>query len=137
MDIELGKIVNINNEKIVVQMEAGSQCQHCGGKPACTAMGGVVRQIEIPVENNLQVGDQVTINYQFQSRIVSAILVFLLPIIFLIAGYCIGFYFFETEGKAILTGIGGLMLAFIVLWALNKILTRDKHFLPTILKYEE
>jgi len=137
MNTEIGKIVNINKEKVVVQMEAGSQCQHCGAKHACSAIGGVVRQIEIPAKDDVQVGDHVTISHQSQSRIVSALLVFLLPVLFLIAGYFIGFALFGTEGKAILTALGGLIAAFFINWFLNKILAKERHFLPTILRIEK
>ncbi len=137
METEIGKVVTINNDKVVVQMEAGSQCQHCGAKHACTAMGGVVRQIEIPAKNDVQVGDHVTISYQSKSRIVSAIIVFILPVLFLITGYFIGFSLFGTEGKAILTALGGLIIAFILNWGLNKIFSKNSHFLPTIVKIDK
>jgi positive regulator of sigma E activity len=137
METEIGKIVTINDENAVVQMEAGSQCQHCGAKHACSAMGDVMRQIEIPAKNDVHVGDHVTISYQSQSRIVSVLLVFLLPVLFLIAGYFIGFALFGTEGKGILTSLGGLVIAFILNWGLNKIFAKDSHFLPTIVKIDK
>ncbi|NOZ60729.1 MAG: SoxR reducing system RseC family protein [Calditrichaeota bacterium] len=134
MEIEIGKIVKLKNEKAVVQMEAGSQCNHCSAKHSCAAMGGVVRQIEIPVKNGIHVGDNVTLSYQAKSRIISAFLVFILPIIFLMAGYFMGFELFSSEGKAILSGITALIFSFVVLWGLNKILAKRQLFLPTILK---
>ncbi len=134
METEQGKIVDLKNGKAVIEMEAGSQCTHCGARHACSAMGGVVRQIEIPVKNNVKVGDRVTISYQSQSRIVSALLVFLLPVLFLIAGYFVGFTLFGTEGKAILVALAGLVIAFILNWGLNKVFTTDSHFLPMIVK---
>jgi len=137
MDVEKGKIVNIDSNKVVVQMEAGSQCQQCGAKHACAGMGGLVRQIEIPANNNVKIGEQVTISYMSQSRVISAVLVFLLPVFFLIAGYSLGVYLFGTEVGAILTTFGGLIVGFILLGIMNKILAHNKHFLPTILKVNE
>ena len=134
MDVEKGQIINIDSNKVVVQMEAGSQCQQCSAKHACSGMGGVVRRIEIPMKNDVKIGDQVTISYLSQSRIISAVLVFLLPLFFLFAGYFLGFYFFGNESEAILTTFGGLIVGFILLWILNKFLSKDKHFLPTIIK---
>lgn len=137
METEEGKIISFKDGKAVVQMEAGSQCTHCGARHACSAMGGLVRQIEIPAKNDVQVGDHVTISYQSQSRIVSAIIVFMLPVLFLIAGYFIGFSLFGTEGKAILTSLGGLGIAFILNWGLNKIFEKDRHFVPMIVKIDK
>jgi len=129
-----GKIVKFKNGKAVVQMETGSQCNHCAARHACSVIDGAARQIEIPVENSIHINDQVTLSYQAKSRIISALLVFILPIIFLIAGYFVGFEVFSSEGKAILSSIAGLIFAFVLLWGLNKILAKGQCFLPTVLK---
>ena len=138
MEMEQGKIVQIAEQKAIIQMEASSHCNTCGARHSCTALSGeMVRQIEIPIIKNIKVGDNVTISYQPRNRIISAFLVFILPILFLILGYFIGLYFWGSEGKAILTSFAGLILAFIFTWWLNKILSKKNNFLPTILKVED
>lgn len=140
MEKEQGKIVRITNGKAVVQMEVSGECNNCALRESCCALSSDrTRQIEIPIVKNmgnLREGDNITLSFQPQTRIMSAFLVFILPIVFLIAGYFIGLTFFGTEGKAILTGFAGLIVAFTLIWRLNKILAREKSFLPKILKTE-
>jgi positive regulator of sigma E activity len=61
-------------------------------------------------------------------------MVFFLPVIFLIAGYFLGVKLFAAEGMAIISAFAGLVLAFVILWGLNRLFARDKNFLPTIEK---
>lgn len=136
MEIEQGKIIRIAYGKATIQMEASSECKTCGARHACVSFGGEnARNIEIPIANNpqnLQEGENVTIQFEPQTRIFSAFLVFIVPIILLIAGYYAGMKIFATEGKAILTGFGGLFLSFVLIWGLNKIFMKEQRFIPTI-----
>ena len=135
MEREQGKVIRIVGGTAIVQMEAGSQCLTCSAKQACTALSGeTVRQIEIPVVANIKVGDNITLSYRPQDKIISALLVFMLPVILLISGYFIGLKFFETENKAVLTSFLGLIFAFILIWGVNKFFIKDRSYLPTILK---
>ncbi|MBD3289364.1 hypothetical protein GF337_11225 [candidate division KSB1 bacterium] len=136
MEIEQGKIIQLGHGKATIQMESSSECRTCGARHACCSIGGeTARRIEIPVSENredLKEGDDVTIRFEPQTRIFSAFLVFIMPIILLITGYYIGMNVFATEGKAILTGFGGLLMAFIMIWGLNKFFAKEKRFIPTI-----
>lgn len=141
METEQGKIVKIANGNATIQMEASSECQHCGAKHACGAFGGEsLRHIQIPVTTeykDVKEGDEVTLAFQPETRIFSAFLVFIVPIIMLIAGYFVGMNLFGSEGPAILSGFAGLILAFVIIWALNKMFAREEKLMPTILKINQ
>ena len=116
MKEEVGKITNIVNGRAYVQMESGSQCNRCGANHSCTPLNQITRELEIPVSNeNIKIGDRVSINFRPQTRILSAVLVFILPVIFLITGYFIGTKFYNSEDKSILTGFTGLSISFIII----------------------
>jgi len=138
METEQGKIIHIRNGNAIIELEAGSQCFKCQAKESChTLTGDTTRQIEIPILNsidNLKEGDKITLSFQPQGRILSAFLVFIMPLLFLITGYFLGIRFFGTESKAIMTSLAGLLAAFMFLWIINKTLIKDKKFIPTILK---
>jgi len=140
MENETGKIVRIANGKAVIELEPGEQCETCGAKGACSAFGGnTTRHIEVPVTQQLKhikEGDRITLLFQPRTRILSAFLVFILPIIFLVTGYFFGFQYFNSEGKAILISFVALLLSFIFLWILNKLLVKKEKFIPTILRIE-
>ena len=138
MEIEEGKIIRILNGKAIVEMETNEGCHTCGAKESCCSIvGNRKRQIEIPLANNrdkLKEGDQIALSFQPRARLLSAFLVFMLPIIFLIVGYFIGLNLFHTESKAILIGFVGLVISFFIIWALNKFVVKEKTFLPQISK---
>ncbi len=136
MEIEKGKITRIIQGKATILMEASSECKTCGARHACVSFGGEnARHIEIPISDNpqnLKEGDIVAIRFEPHTRIFSAFLVFIVPIILLIAGYYVGINVFASEGKAILTGFGGLVLAFVLIRGLNNIFMKEQRFIPTI-----
>ena len=138
MEQEKGKIKNITNNKIIIQMEVGAQCNSCEAKHSCCLTDNeLIRNIEIPITNynhNLKIGDAITLLFKPKYRIISAFLMFILPIFMLILGYFIGFLIFKSENMSILTALTGLFFSFGFLWIINKILKKNKDFLPIISK---
>lgn len=138
MEGEQGTIVRIADGKAIIQLHSSNGCQTCGAKHACGFIGGSdFRQMEIPLtadRDGFKVGDQITLSFQPQTRVFSAFLVFLLPVVLLITGYFLGMKLFATEGRAIVSAFVGLIISFFFLWGLNKIFVRHKNFLPTLEK---
>jgi len=138
MEGEQGTIVRITEGKAIIRVHTSEGCSTCGAKHACGFMGdGDTRQMEIPLskdQHEFKEGDRITLSFQPQARVFSALMVFFLPVIFLIAGYFLGMKLFAAEGKAIISAFAALVLAFVILWGLNRLFARDKNFLPTIEK---
>lgn len=135
MELEDGTVVRLEDGKAVIQMEVGAQCDSCRLKHCCTSLSEeTTRRIELPVTESLHVGDNVKLGYQPKYRIISAFLVFILPLLLLIAGYFLGLTLFKTEGKAILSGFVALGIGFITVWGLGKILDKNQSFIPQIVK---
>ena len=133
MEQEIGKIINIINGKLIVQIESGDQCKLCGSAHACLTLTQTTRQIEIPHKNeNVKIGDRVSIGFKPQTRLLSSVLVFLMPVIFLIVGYFVGNQLFQRENMAILFSFLGLVFSFLLLWLLNKFFIRSTNFDPMI-----
>ncbi|MEE4310323.1 MAG: SoxR reducing system RseC family protein [candidate division KSB1 bacterium] len=138
MERERGKVVKISRGKAIIQMETCSECQTCGAKHACMSLSdNSARQIEVPVKNRftqLEEGDHVELSFEPGSRILSAFLVFIVPILFMIAGYYVGFNVTHSEGRSILASFAGLIIAFALIKLLNKFIIKDNSFMPTIVK---
>ena len=135
MENESGIVVAVENGRAVIQMTPGSYCQKCAAKDICSSLGETTRQISVPTTKKLSVGERVTLSYRASSRVTSAMIVFILPILFLIAGYFFGTSFFgKSEGWGILGSLLGLVVGFVAIWLLNKILERKQSFIPQILQ---
>lgn len=135
MDTEAGKIVEVKGDKVVVQMEPGEQCHHCGARFACTAMGENVRQITADNRLQAKIGDRVRISYRPQMRVFSGLVLFIFPILLGIVGYFVGYSLFGTEGSGILGTFAGFIVAFFIVWLINRIYEKREH-LPTVLRIE-
>lgn len=135
MEEEVGKIIRVADGKIVVQIDAGSQCKLCGAAQACHPAQATTRQLELPYQSqDLNIGDEVMVRFKPQIRVLSAALVFILPILFMIAGYFIGQSIFKNESMAVLVSFGALMVSFLALWIINRFSARSKNFVPNIIK---
>jgi sigma-E factor negative regulatory protein RseC len=97
MEIEIGRVKELRGDKAVLYLHSHSKCHHCGAKMICGAGNGVTRELTIPNSLSAKVGDQVKISYQESSRILSAFLIFIVPILLLIAGYIFGFNRSQSE----------------------------------------
>lgn len=135
MENEIGTIVKISQGKMDIAFSSGGQCQLCGVAEACMPVNDAGRKITIPYSNaNLRVGNKVRIIVKPKIRIISALMVFVIPIIFLIIGYFIGIKIFETENVAIAFSFLGLLLSFGLLWVMNKIISNGQNFIPAVVE---
>jgi len=104
---EKGKVIKIENDgTALLEFAAGSACKKCG---ACmmTGEGKAVTRAKNGI--GAKVGDIVEAEIRPSSVIWSSFLIFIVPVIALIAGYLIG----DAQGLGIAGAIIGLILAFI------------------------
>ncbi|HDL19514.1 MAG TPA: hypothetical protein ENH29_10700 [Bacteroidetes bacterium] len=134
MEIETGWVKELQNGNAVLRLQTNSKCSHCGAKMACGAGNGVTRELAIPNSLLANVGDQVEISYRESSRILSAFLIFIVPIILLIAGYVFGFNRSQSESVGVLWALIGLALGFLILWFVNKIFGEKRAFVPQMIR---
>ncbi len=124
METETGTVIDVTNGKAVVQVQIGEHCAGCAAHRPCTAMGSGFRQIEADNRLGAAVGDRVQVDCPSQSRIASAFVLFLFPIVLALVGYLIGYSLRSTEGGGIVGTFLGLIVAFAVIWRMNPILAK-------------
>jgi sigma-E factor negative regulatory protein RseC len=134
METETGWVKELKDGNAVLQLKSKSKCSHCGAKMICGAGNGVTRELIIPNSLLAKVGDQVEISYQESSRILSAFLVFIAPIILLITGYIFGFNRSQSETIGAVWALIGLVVGFLILWLMNKILGKRRAFVPQMVR---
>ncbi len=134
MGHETGTVVRVNKEKIVIKLTAGDHCNVCAAKSMCAfqSTDSSVRLLELPRTGNVPEGAQVKLEYKESSRILAAFLVFLLPILFLLAGYYVGESILTGPNGGVLGAVAGFLLAGVVLYGLNRWLSHSRLFLPRL-----
>jgi len=136
VETEEGKVIKVEGNKMIVWLSGGSQCTHCAAREACRALAGGGRQIELPKINGIKPGSRVIIRYKSRSRVFSAFVVFILPLLFLIGGYITFDALFRSEGQAILGSLLGLLLGFLIARLIDRLVSHRSEFLPEVLGIE-
>lgn len=133
MEEEVGTIVKIRDGNIVIELATGGQCKLCGSTEVCMPANDTGRKITLPhSDKNLKVGTKVKVVFQPKIRILSAVLVFLMPTIFLIFGYFLGMKIFEAENIAIFFSLLGLLFSIGLLWLMNRLFRNRRNFIPSV-----
>jgi len=86
--IERGKVVKIEGERTVVEMEPTSQCGACR---ACVLGEGGKMSVDVPTVPGVSVGDQVEVDIPV-SRLRAIVTVFVLPLAAVLLGAVLGNY---------------------------------------------
>jgi sigma-E factor negative regulatory protein RseC len=137
MIVETGRVTNIEDNKAIVEIEKGGSCASCSTRCACNYGA---KTVLVEAENPLNAGkDQlVQISIPEGSALQAAFVVYVIPLIALIAGILLGEYVGECFGIAImfeiLGGIAGLALSLLVIRYYNKVFKRRNTEQPVVTK---
>ena len=119
-------VVAIEGDKVLLQTQRRSACQSCSVKQGCgtSVLAKVVgkRSSQILVNNtlNAKLGDQVRIGINDNALVKGSLLVYALPLIFLLVGGLLGeflahYFNLNAEWMSIAAGASGFFLAMILI----------------------
>ncbi|PTB31879.1 SoxR reducing system RseC family protein [Photobacterium phosphoreum] len=96
----LATVVAVDSGQITVSCQQETSCGHCASRDSCgtgivsKAMPGRSHQINISTNEKIILGQVVEIGLSERSMLSSALLVYMLPLLFLVGGSLIGQYIF-------------------------------------------
>lgn len=134
MGQEIGKIVKISGGEATVRLNGGKHCSTCAAKSLCSlgAPGSESRFLKMPAASAFREGAAVQLEYRESSRIISALIVFLLPLLFLFTGYALANHLFDFANRQIVGAVIGFAFSGIVLFGLNEVLSSSGFVRPRI-----
>ena len=131
---EQGKIEKIKNQTAVVRIQKSSACNHCQSRGACSVSN---RDMLIEVPNDLKagVGDEVEVSVPEGTLLKLSALVYMLPIMALLAGAFLGTSLgktlhMNTSLAAIVGGVIFLGIAFYGLMVFDRTRKADNRYSP-------
>jgi sigma-E factor negative regulatory protein RseC len=130
MEKEIGNVVKIEGDKADVLLHSREVCGHCGARFSCVAGSGVDRIMTVSNRLNASVGDKVEIEISEKTKVLSAFLLFFMPLLLIIVGYYLANIFSHSEESGILGAVIGFFLSGFILWIVNKIIVRDQRARP-------
>jgi sigma-E factor negative regulatory protein RseC len=138
--LEEGTITRTTDRNAWVRIGRSTMCDHCGSKSACKTLGGG-RVMEAEVRNTAggKVGDRVLLKIDTSSFLKITFLVYIIPIIALIAGALIGMklapeYSLNPELSSILFGVIAFVLSFLFIHRFGKYAKKRQKYMPAIVK---
>ena len=129
---EKGKVVTIKGEKVRVVLPSSKGCEKCG---LCKKVSDNLMEIELYYKGDIKPGSNVRIYISPSVIIFSSFMLYILPLIFLVAGYYVGKLFdihllLKSKGELFPALFSFLFLftSFIPIHLVDKIKRKDKNF---------
>jgi sigma-E factor negative regulatory protein RseC len=136
--MEQGVVIEIRDNKMLVETGMASLCGNCSVSHSCViGADGAKRRLWMDNDGGAQVGDEVTFDIAERAVVLSAAVVYLLPVMLLIAGIVVGTSAGEMLGingdLPLMAGGGaGLLTSALIAWAVSKVMKTKKVAAPRL-----
>jgi positive regulator of sigma E activity len=131
---EEGRIIKIDGQRVVVQLEAKGACSSCGMSHFCHSSGSDSREMSLEYHGTgISQGDLVEIETPARSVLSAAFLVFIFPLILSIIAYSIVYYATKSTGYGLIGFFGCFVLSELLVALFDRSFGRGKFFEPRIL----
>ena len=122
---EIGKVIGISGKLVEVEIESKGACSHCASRMFCNPSGNKML-VEAINEQKAEIGDMVKIETKPGITILTAFLIFILPIISFGIGFSIVGLLTKYQNLAILGGVGFMIVYFLFLKRFNNKLSKTR-----------
>ncbi len=129
---EKGKVLTINGDKVKVILPLSKGCEKCG---LCRKISDDLMEMELSYKGDIKPGSSVKIYVSPKVVIFSSFMLYILPLIFLVAGYYIGklfgpHIFMKLKGELFpaLFSFLFFFLSFIPIHIVDRLKRKDKNF---------
>ena len=138
MASERGIVLELRDQRALIQTQRRSSCQSCQLENSCgqglISKLGSEKSMEFWVDNSLdaQVGQTVTIDVPDEGLLYASVLMFLVPLIIMLASAGLAFATTENELLSIVAGIIGLLVGFYFARVKSQSMQNDSRFVPVL-----
>lgn len=139
---ERGQVMAVEGEQVRVAVSRQNSCGSCKARAACgqglmqSMRPGRTHEVLALCEYPVRVGDTVVLGVDEALALRGAVLVYLLPLLALLAGALLADWLRLSEGYSILAGLAGFVLSVAGLYLYNRSLAGRKGMLPLVLRVE-
>lgn len=117
---EKATIIKIENESVTVRLGNRPECAGCKSC-VCKPYNNSV----IKTKLNAKVGDTAVINIPDKNRIIAPLVLFLLPLAFMLSGVFIGYKVFTNQGLVLTLGAVFLAVSFGIIALVNFLINKN------------
>lgn len=133
--MEKGKVVEISGDIALIEAAGGDACASCAARHACMDPGGSSKRLSVKNSLAAKPGDIIEFTVDGRGVVLSSLIVYLLPVLTLIAGIVAGTMFhgrlgIESDAAAALGGIAGIGVAIMIIQCINPLVKSRVMFTP-------
>ena len=128
---EEGTVVGVEGRVVRVRMKPSADC---GTRCACSALGGGEREIEMESDLPVQVGSRVAVEIPRGNPWLSALLLFVLPLMGLLTVMLVGAQSGMSQSSALVLSFSVLAALFVLAAALDRSVIRKRVPPPTLVE---
>jgi len=139
MATEIGLVLKVKNDTIIVKTQRKKMCEHCSSKDECSTMSGSSDDLEVEVKNLLgaKQGDFVKLHIPTSSLLILSFLMYMVPVIFLIFGGFIGlelanFLYLDENISSIIFSLTFFIITILIIRYYSNLLAQNKKFTPRL-----
>ncbi|MCH2159895.1 MAG: SoxR reducing system RseC family protein [Oleiphilaceae bacterium] len=138
MASERGIVLELRDQRALIQTQRRSSCQSCQLENSCgqglISKLGSEKSMEFWVDNSLdaQVGQTVTIDVPDEGLLYASVLMFLVPLIIMLASAGLALATTENELFSIFAGVIGLLAGFYFARVKSQSMQNDSRFVPVL-----
>lgn len=136
---EHGKVIEVEKDTAVVRVKRHSACGHC---KACAIGRSGEEYIDLRMENTIQcaVGDEVTLELEDPEVLKAAIIVYMIPLSALLAGFIASYLVLNqigayAEWKVVLVSLVCLVLSYFIVRKMDKKFGQEHEKQPKLTGY--
>ncbi len=140
MTTEEGVVVEVSGRMARVRTQKTGACESCSAKSSCHVLGGG-KEMEVEVVNIAAagIGDRVLIAFETASLVKASFLIYVLPILGMMAGGFLGqgiasYLGWNSAASSIVTAFGFLGLSFVFVRAKGNRMSRKEIYQPKIIR---
>ncbi|MGY5452636.1 SoxR reducing system RseC family protein [Agarivorans sp. MS3-6] len=138
--IETAKVVGFHQGQALVECVSKSACgscgsaEHCGNSAIAKAFPTRTHQLSVEITEEVKVGDSIELGLNSKNMLNSALLVYLLPLLLLMAGAGMGKATQVSEGVVIITSLCGLLIGFVMVKLYTKRFMGHASYKPKMIR---
>lgn len=115
---DVGTVVRMNGRIATVELKRSGGCKGCSMRGMCFSKN-TDSVFELETDLALEPGDKVQIEISARTRIMSSVLIFLVPVFFLFAAFILASRWL-TELPSILISFGAMALSFLIIRLIDR-----------------
>ena len=119
--INTGIVTKIDGNNVSVKLHKSSSCSHCS---CCREERKMGSDFEFKINQKVEIGDLVTLEIAEKDVVKAALIAYIMPPIFMIAGYIIAASLGFSETKSIIGSFIGVIVSFVILGIYDRVFAK-------------